>query len=357
MSARSRLVTIVLATIVLGGLIAAGLTAYWFHVAGEVRKGIQTVAAQYRAAGWIVELDSVALGGFPLAVTVRLDGVELRSPAGLSWHGEAVALTLPLLHPRDVAVDMAGQHILAGFGWSGILTAGTARTELRLGCHGDLAGLAVTAAALVLEQPGTEPLTLAGLTFTFDRLDTPAPGPLMPSAGLTLALRGLGLPHDSGLPLARFPLARFPLARFMDGVRVEARVMGPIAAGLPLSPLPALAAWRDGGGTIALDRIALDWQPLALEADGTLALDSALQPRLTARARIRGAGELVVRLVQAGLVEPDMAAAAQVMLAIWTRPDSQGRPTLPVPLTLRDGILSVGTIRVMRLPPLPIPPS
>jgi len=348
MSARSRLVTIVLATIVLGGLIAAGLTAYWFHAAGEVRKGIQTVAAQYRAAGWIVELDSVALGGFPLAVTVRLDGVELRSPAGLSWHGEAVALTLPLLHPRDVTVDMAGQHILAGFGWSGILTAGTARAELRLGSRGDLAGLAVTASALVLEQPATEPLTLAGLCLAFDRLDSPAPGPLMPSAGLTLALRGLGLPHDAGLPLARSPLARS-----IDGVQVEARVMGAIAAG---PPLPALAAWRDGGGTIALDRIALDWQPLALEADGTLALDAALQPQLTARARIRGAGELVVRLVQAGLVEPDMAAAVQVMLAIWTRPDSQGRPTLPVPLTLRDGILSAGTIRVMRLPPLPIPP-
>lgn len=337
MSVRLRVIAVLLV-----GLIAAGITAYWFHVAGELRKGIEAFAARHRAEGWTVEMGDIAMGGFPRAVTARLDRVGLWTPAGLSWHGEGVAITIPLADPLGATVDMPGLHTLAAPGWSGILSAGTARVQLRLRGDGGLSGLAFTAAALALEQPAIDPLTLDGATITYERLNPPNPGHEHPSAGLTLALRGLGLPDISGLPLARG----------IDSFQVEARVMGTVEDGPPLA---ALAAWSNDGGTVELDRIALDWRPLALEADGTLALDPHLQPLLATHAHIRGWSEFMVRLVQAGLVEPGMASAAQVMLAILARPDSQGRPTLSIPLTVQDGILSAGQVRVMRVPSLPIP--
>ncbi|MDO8605999.1 MAG: DUF2125 domain-containing protein [Phaeospirillum sp.] len=338
MSVRLRVIAFVLL-----GLIAAGFTAYWFHVAGELRKGIEAFAAQRRAEGWTVEMGAIDTGGFPRAVIARLGRVGLRSPAGLSWHGEGLVITIPLLDPLNIAIDLPGLHDLGGLGWSGIVSAGAAQVRLRLRTDGEMAGLAFTATALALEQPGIDPLTLDGAAITFERLNPPDPGHEHPSAGLTLALRGLGLPDISGLPLAR------RIERF----QVEARVMGEIA-GSP--PLAALAAWSADGGIVELDRIALDWPPLALEADGTLALDPKFQPLLATHAHVRGWGEFVVRLVQAGLVEQGMASAAQVMLAILARPDSQGRPTLSLPLTVQDGILSAGQVRVMQVPRLPISP-
>lgn len=322
---------------------AGGITAYWFHVAGELRKGIDAFTAQRRAEGWRVEMDAVRMSGFPRVVTARLEGVDLRNPAGLSWHGDGVAITVPLLTPLAVTVDLAGLHTLAGLGWSGMVSAGSAQVLLHLRPDGELTGFAFTGATLSLEQSGLDPLTLDNLSIAYDDLNPPDPGHETPSARLILALHGLGLPDISGLPLARR----------IDSFQVEARVMGTVEGGPPLS---ALSAWSNDGGTVELDRIALDWQPLSLEADGTLALDPALQPLLATSARIRGWREFVVRLAQAGLVEPGMASAAQIMLAILARPDSKGRPTLNIPLTLQGGILTAGQVKVMRVPPLPFPP-
>ena len=337
MSVRFRLIALVLV-----GLMAAAVTAYWFHAAGQVRKGLDAFTAQLRTEGWRVDMDSVRIGGFPIAVVARLEGVDLRSPAGLSWHGDRIAATIPLLTPLDITVDMPGAHILAGFGWSGVVSAATARTRLRLHPDGRLAGFAVTAETLALEQPGIDPLTLDGATITYDDLAPADPGHATPSVAMTLALRGLGLPDISGSPLPRR----------VDAVQVEARVMGTMAS---TAPLAALAAWSKEGGTIELDRLALDWSPLSLEADGTLALDADLQPLIAISARIRGAGDVMVRLARAGLVEPRMASTAQVMLTIMARPDAQGRSTLFVPLTLQDGLLSAGQVRLLRVPRLPIP--
>ena len=337
MSVRLRVIALALL-----GLILAVLTAYWFHVAGELRKGIDDFATRKRAEGWRVTLDSVVLEGFPFTVTARLEGVDLRHPAGLSWHGEAVSVSIPLLNPLNIRVALPGMHILGGFGRSAILSAGKADLDLHLDRDGDLAGLVFSGGALALEQPGLDPLTLSEIKLVYDRFTPPDPGHEHPSAGLTLSLRGLDLPDMSGLPLARR----------IESFQVEARVMGTIAGGPPLA---ALAAWSHDGGTVELDRIALDWAPLSLEADGTLALDPALQPLIATSAHVRGFGEVVVRLVQAGLVEPGMASAAQLMLGILARPDPLGRPTLTIPVTLQDGILTAGQIRVMRVPPLPLP--
>ena len=52
-----------------------------------------------------------------------------------------------------------------------------------------------------------------------------------------------------------------------------------IKGALPPGPFAqALAQWRDGGGTIDLQSVRVRWGSLLLDASGTLALDSSLQP-------------------------------------------------------------------------------
>ncbi len=328
------------------GLAAAAIAAYaayWFHVAGQLRKGIDGFAADRRAEGWAVEMAAVGSTGFPGAVTARIGGLTLRSPAGLFWHAETLSITVPPLRPLAPVIDFAGTHDLTLPGWSGIISAAGARASLRVAVDGGLSGLAFDSSGVVVEQAGLEAISVAGASVSFDRLGDDDGGHEKPTAQATIAVRGIDLPTLAGLPLGRR----------IDTVQLEARIMGSISGGPPLA---ALAAWSTDGGTVELDRVVLEWAPLAIEADGTMALDPALQPLIATNARIRGLGEFVVRLVQAGLIEPRMASAAEIMLAIMARPDTKGRPTLSLPLTLQDGILSAGQIRLTRVPPLPIGP-
>ena len=46
---------LLLSLAVLAGVAAVATTAYWFHVAGEVRKGLDAWVAGRRAAGWTVD--------------------------------------------------------------------------------------------------------------------------------------------------------------------------------------------------------------------------------------------------------------------------------------------------------------
>ncbi|OAN47968.1 hypothetical protein A6A04_04195 [Paramagnetospirillum marisnigri] len=338
MSIRIRIILVVLLA-----LSGAGIAAYWFHAAGLLRKGIDDFAAARRAEGWTVELSEPAMSGFPTRVNARLDSVTLRSPLGLAWSAEQLSVSVPLTSPLEPVVEAPGFHRLAGFGWSGVVSAKTLTARPRLTLEGQLAALAVTGSALALEQAGYDPLILDRVELG---LDWPRPADHSHHAAfltLRLELDGLGLPDLTGLPFDRRVAA----------IRLNARMMGtPPDGGFAT----ALAAWSGEGGTVEIDRALVEWAPLGLEADGTFALDPGLQPLLSASARVRGGGDLVTRLVAAGVIEPGAAEAARFMLALMARPDPQGRPTLNMPLTLQDGVLTAGQFPLLRLPPLlPLP--
>lgn len=323
-------------------VVLAGITAYWFHVAGQLRKGIDAFAEQRRAQGWTVDLPPPGLEGFPRAVTARLPRVGLSSPAGLSWRGEDVTITIPLSDPLAPIVSLAGMHRLQLGPWSGVVSAGLADAHLRLDANGRPRRLDLAATTLVLEQPGLAPLTLNAASLGVERPPPRVPDHQNPSLTLALGLRGLVLPDMPGLLLGRR----------IEVFQMEGRLMGT----LPDGPLPAaLAVWSANGGTFELERLALDWAPLSIEADGTFALDPRMQPLLATTSRVRGWAEMVARLVQAGLVEPGMASAAELMMSILARPDAQGRSTLTIPVSVQDGILTAGQIRLLRVPPLSLP--
>lgn len=323
-------------------MVALAVTAYWFHVAGEVRKGLDALAAQIRAEGWRVERDAVTLGGFPWRVVAHLSTLHLSHPEGWDWRGENIDIIIRLHDPRRPMVESSGFHTLAGGAWSGMASTEKARLELGLNADGEPASLRFEASKLVLEHAQGDPLVAASLSFGLDLFDPPDASHETPSAAFTLGLTGIELPGGTDLPLD-------PRIR---AAQVEGRIMGSLR-GSP--PLAALAAWSAEGGTVELDRLVLDWPPLTLEADGTLALDPALQPLIATSARIRGGAELVARLTKEKMLDSGTAAAAAMALRLMARPDALGRATLTMPLTLQDGILSAGQIRLFRVPPLPLP--
>lgn len=333
---------ILVLVLVLAG--AGAYAAYWFHVAGQLRKGVEDFAAARRAEGWRLDFSRSALSGFPAQIILDLGEVALATPAGIRWTGDGVRLRVPGFDPLAPEIELGRQHrVVLGDGWRGVVTARSASVRLRVDGDGDLHSFTFQAAGPMLEQPDAAPLAAERLEVGYQWLNPPDPGHEKPSARFTLAARAVDLPLDPALPLERR----------LGRVELDGRIMGTIPEDAPLA---ALAAWSNAGGTMEIDRLAVEWGALEAEADGTFAFDPALQPLIATTARLRGWNDMLGRLTKAGLVEPAAASAAEMLLAILARPDPQGRPTLTLAVSLQDGYLYAGQARLLKLPPLPIPP-
>lgn len=341
MSINRRLSIVVAAALALAG--AGGYTAYWFHVAGQLRKGIEVFAAQRRAEGWQVDLGDNSLFGFPRQVGLDLGTVRVVSPKGVSWQSDRLRLRVPGFDPLGPELDLGTLHRIEVAGWRAGLRADNAVVRLRVDGDGDLNAFSFSAGSMELEPDTAGPLAADHVAISYDWLNPSSMGADQPSAQFGVTATGVVMSLPAGLPLNPR----------LESVHLEGRIMGIIPEDAPLS---ALAAWSNAGGNVELSQFAVTWDPLELEGDGTIAFDPHLQPLIATTAHIRGWKPMIDRLAKARLVEPGAAEAAGFLLAILARPDPQGRSTLTTAVTLQDGVLYAGQLKLLTVPPLPLSP-
>lgn len=317
--------------------------AYWLIVATALRDGVDDWIAARRAEGYAIVHDDLALGGFPFVARVGADGPVVTAPgAAWSWRGARAAAEIDPLRPSRLAVSVAGaQTVVVGTGTG-------ARTY-----RGDIGSLVADVAGTSGGLPAAS-LTVRGLdlaatdgsgAYAVGRLDVT--GDSDPAAGAGEATYALAVEAaDLRLP----PAAGLPLGERIEAATADARLIG------TLEPAPwpaALAAWRDAGGTIEVARLDLRHGPLALEANGTLALDAEMQPVGAFTARFEGFFEAVEALSRAGIIRRRDALTANLLLgALARRPDGGGPPVLSVPLTLQDRRLYAGPVPLVEVPPI-----
>lgn len=319
-------------------LSGAGYAAYWFHVAGEVRKGVESWAAARRAEGWRVDWREMATGGFPGRVRLRLAEPTVARPDGLSWTADRLEAGARPFDLTRIGLSAPGRHRLGWGERTAELNAAGLDGVLALGAGGRVGELSLTGAGLKIVEAETT-MEADGLSLTILPLAVAVPSHDTETVRFAAAAHGITLPVLPGLVLER----RVALAE------VNGRVMGDIPAAPPVA---ALAAWAADGGTVEIDHLTLEWAPLALEADGTLALDPRGQPLAALSARVRGFPDLMDRLAAAGSMDAGAAAAAKLMLSLLAKPDRTGRPAVAVPVSVQDGALWLGPARVAQVPPL-----
>lgn len=329
-------------------LAAAGYTGFWFFEAHLVRSGLADWTAARRAEGLSVDYGAPQLSGFPFRIAVRLDHPAVAAPdQHWRWTGEAVeadvrpwAFHHVTVHPlgrQEVAFVAAGENAVAS------ASAAEATAVVDVDARGRLQEGSFDAEALTLAGAGGPPalvarsvhLELAGPG------DAPAAakGPALPlSAVLSLRLEEVTLASAAGSPLGPT----------LGSLALEAQVRGPFEG---KSPMQALTAWRDAGGTLELKSFALAWGPLQLAGNATLALDPNLQPEGAGTGEIRGFAETIDALVGQGLVKPDTGALAKAALGLVAKaPAGGGAKVLTVPLTIQKQVLYAGPFGLMRLP-------
>lgn len=325
---------------------AAGWTAWWFQLAGNVRDGIGRWAEARRADGWRVSFAAIEIDGFPGTMHVRLTDPHIVRPDGLDWQAPTVTGALSPLTPQRVRIEAPGRHAVVLPGREPLalqVDAGRATAELVIDDGGRLDAVQAVLEAVTAAAPGGERLSAEQVRADLTRSIAADAAHSASTAAFELSARGVELP----------PGATPVLDRRVTAATVRGRLQGEVPPG---DLVPALGAWRDDGGTVEIDRLTLDWRPLSLTAEGTLALDAEMQPMMAMTASIRGFLELVDALTRQGMVKAKDAQTAKLVLGLMAKaPPEGGPPALQVPVTVQEGKLSVGPAVLGKVPPIPWP--
>src|SRR5260221_522214 len=159
-------------------------------------------------------------------------------------------------------------------------------------------------------------------------------------AGWAEARRGEGY----GVRLDSLAVGGFPTS-------FRVTLAGAVKGAVPPGQLrQALATWRDDGGTIELEEGALRWGSLAASANGTLALDAALQPIGALTATIENHNAVIDAAVAGGTLRADDANLAKVLLGLMAKPGADGKKRLTLPVTLQNRRLYLGPAQIAVLP-------
>ena len=94
----------------------------------------------------------------------------------------------------------------------------------------------------------------------------------------------------------------------------------------------------------------IQWGPLSLSGDGTMALDKALQPIGAFSTQIVNYSSIVSALVSSGMIKETDGSYINIGLALLAQKDEEGHSFLKAPLTLQNNHLFIGPAKLTRLP-------
>ncbi|NIA68411.1 DUF2125 domain-containing protein [Pelagibius litoralis] len=324
-------------------LFSLALAGYWFWASAALAEGIERWRGQQVERGYEIAYDGPQMSGFPFALTVTFDAPKVTSPQDLTWEGPTISGEARLWDPFTIDLQFPGNHHLrlaeGGDRKQADIMAEEAQGRVVLAFDGQVDRAMVDLGVLRLEGPGLDPVSAERLTARL--------GPLQAASGddpETLELVGealaLQLPQGHGGPLGN-ALARLSF---------DSTVVGGIPRGKPVVALPL---WRDAGGLWRFRRLAARWGPLDLQASGNIALDQALRPAGRFDTKLKGAEEIIDRLIESGDIKPEAAFAARLAVAALGRRDTTSDATvLEAPITLRDGLLYLGPVPLFPIAPV-----
>jgi hypothetical protein len=343
----ARMAAVALAGIVV--LAAVGHGVVWWQATEALKREADRWVAARQAEGIVVRHGRPVRGGWPWAARLTLPAIVADGALPVQGQGmvpaklsaAAVRLELALAEPRVLRIALDSPFTLdVG---PGVTARGqAARFEIAVPLRPGPDGASTLMARGLRIDTGGQVVGADQLELRLTR-DPRAQGE-MPALAMTLAAAGVELPPSSG------PVLGTRVARAELDMQVIGQVPG---FG---SPHAQAVAWRDAGGFVQIPRLLLDWGPLSLSADATLALDQAAQPSGAGRARAAGLGPTLEVLANAGVIPRQAAQAGRSVIAFMQRtPAGGGPPVVELPLTLQDRTLSAGRITLLHLPPLVLP--
>ncbi|MBS7812428.1 DUF2125 domain-containing protein [Roseococcus pinisoli] len=293
--------------VVLIALAGGGAYFVWHEATARLEVELARWTRARTAEGWRITHAPPIHTGFPFSAGLRLDQLRAESPMGLGWQAERLTLALVPQDIRQLRVVFGGAQALSHL--NGITPVEYRSLGLRVrldGRGGTLEG---------------EQLRIGGLT---DIGEVSAE-----FFGTAVNIRA-----------NRFVTQGLP---GFDTVQVTGRLTRP--------PEATVAAWRDAGGAVSLERGEFRTGEVVANMSATLTLDAELQPEGRGTLQLTGAAEAVTLLTQAGFIAPTQAPMLRTVVSLAGRvPPEGGAPRVDVPVELRHRRLSVARLPVVMMP-------
>ncbi len=332
--------------------LAAGHTALWYVMAGQIEQGFAIWVAQRRAQGWRVEHAPPMRGGWPFSASstipgLRLEGASATVPGGVALASDRVVLRVVLPRIDRLRVEMPATQRLRIGGIDLPFAADRLEAVVMLAMDTPPSGAELRAERLRIGTP-QGPVEIGALWLSTGSSTTATE--TESALDLRLSLEALDLPMPPALAggAAAPALARF--GKRIDSLALALQLSGPVPPGR--APASRAEAWREGGGTLEVAELALRWGPVGAQGSATIALDDELQPMGAGVLRIAGGAEALAALADAGVIGRRAAATARAMLPFLSRPTgAEGGSELDLALTLEDRTLTVARIPVLRMAP------
>tara|TARA_A100001037_G_scaffold38670_1_gene29718 strand:+ start:6289 stop:7377 length:1089 start_codon:yes stop_codon:yes gene_type:complete len=313
-------------------------TLYWHQGISAAERAIEDWSQAIRDRGGSVELAELHYGGYPFAFEVRAESVAIETmPSDLAWtwQGGAIHGRASIWTPNAITADLSGGHELRltaqGTDTRSIVGFETAIAEI----ESSQGGVRFLEAALsnihIHSTTLTKPVTIRSLGVSGVREHSP---------GDPVTLRLRGRIHQAQLPIVETTA----LSTVIEQIAWKLSAKGYLPRSLQGRDL---ASWRDNGGTIDVESLALRWGALTVDAEGTLSLDKRNRPLAALTATVRGHRVVIDSLVQAGRIRPAEGAAAKIGLSVFS--DSAENGGIVLPLTAQNGWLTAGPLRIFPL--------
>lgn len=315
-------------------VLAAGHAVLWHALVTRLEGGFAAWVAAQKATGRLIGHGAPQRGGWPLAATLHVPAFEwTEGEAALSL--AAVTLRLEPLRLDRLRLDLPGQHSLRMGGTALPFAARRLAAEMPLEAAPLPSEVLLSGEALAFG-----PVTLRRLALRFT--SQVAAGAEAPAATLRASLEELTLPPEAGAAVAT-------LGRTLALIELDLALSGPLPPGRASSA--NVATWRDAGGTLTLHEFGLRWGDVVGNLRGRFGLDAALQPRGAATLRLSGADAVLQAATATGLLEPNNAGAARLVLRLMSRvPPGGGPPELELPMALEDRRLVVARMPLGQIP-------
>jgi hypothetical protein len=320
-------------------VLSGGYVAWWYVVASQLETNIVTWIEQQRSQGVEATFEKIAQKGFLGSVhfSIKKPKIQKSGPRGWTWSGDVLNLSLKPWAIHRLMFNVAGSHqwklhnpasvtIFEGTTkkWSGVFT-------LKEGAP-DQVNINLNALE-IKDVSANNNFQVTEADISISEISEQAPS-------FKFRILGIELPEMLQSPLGR------------DVHHVNAK--GHFTGRFKLGKWPdVLAAWRDGGGALDFKSLDLDYPPLRVWGDGTITLDSHMQPVGAFAVKAGGVFETVDALYDQGMIPMGTLFATKIALGLLSEKTINGDSSyLNMALTLQDQTLYNGTVKLLKISPV-----
>lgn len=314
--------------------LAVGWVVYWHYVAGQAEQRLRHWAGEQAQAGAHASYARITRHGFPALMRLEIHDLSY-APARGGWRASTARadLNIELLNPAH------------------IIFAATAPIQI---ARDDVASVLDAESLIASVETRGETLVLAGVEADRLTLDDPSKEGVLRIEKLVINVRPD--PRAAGDYQIAFDATAMNLPRpvrsfeqfGLDVAALRAAIV--VTQGADLlqgAPGDALGPWRDAGGVLRFEALALAWGPLQANGSGIAGVDAARRLQGSLALPIAHPGPILGALANG----PSVDANTRRALALLGAGYALSGDGLTLDVEARDGVLRLEGLPVRTLPP------